>query len=58
MNDPDIEEGIELLESIWYITAISIVDLAVKTYELSPAQAQALKDVFLRQNDYHVALQV
>lgn len=56
MNDSDIEEGIELLESIWYITAISIVDLAVKTYGLSADQAQALKDVFLRQNDYCVQL--
>jgi hypothetical protein len=57
MNDPDVQEGIELLESIWYVTAISIIELAIKTYGLSNAQADALKDVFLRQNDYSVILQ-
>ena len=57
MNDPDVQEGIELLESIWYVTAISIVELAIKIYGLSNAQADALKDVFLRQNDYSVILQ-
>lgn len=58
MNDPEIQEGIELLESIWYLTAASIVDLAVKTYGLSAEQAKALQDVFLKQNHYYVSLQV
>jgi hypothetical protein len=57
MNDPEVQEGIELLESIWYLNAISIVELAIKTYKLSNAQADALKDVFLKQNDYYVVIQ-
>ena len=57
MNDPEVQEGIELLESVWYLTASSIVELAVKTYGLSPAQAKALQDVFLKQNHYYVTLQ-
>ena len=54
MNDPEIQEGIEMLESIWFLTAISIVELAVKTYNLDKEQANALKDVFLKQNHYYV----
>ena len=57
MNDPEIEEGIELLESIWYLTASSIVDLAIRIYGLSEEQGKALRDVFLKQNHYYVTLQ-
>ena len=56
MNDPEIQEGIDMLESIWYLTAISIVELAVKTYKLNEEQAKALKDVFLKQNHYYVSI--
>jgi hypothetical protein len=56
MNDPEVEEGIELLESIWYLTAISIVEMAVKTYGLDEEQTKALKDIYLKQNHYHVVL--
>jgi hypothetical protein len=56
MNDPEVQEGIELLESIWYLTASSIVELAVKTYGLTPEQHKALQDVFLKQNHYYVTL--
>jgi hypothetical protein len=56
MNDPEITEGVEILESIWFLTAIKIVDLAIKTYNLDEEQAKALKDVFLKQNNYYVVL--
>lgn len=57
MDDPELEEGVELLESIWYLTASSIVELAVQTYGLNPDQAKALREVYLKQNHYYVTLQ-
>jgi hypothetical protein len=56
MNDPEIQEGIDMIESIWYLLAISIVEMAVKTYELTDEQARALRDVYLKQNNYYVEL--
>ncbi len=58
MNDPEIEEGKVILESIWYVLAISIVELAIRTYGLNPEQARALRDVFLKQNNYFVEFKV
>ncbi len=56
MENPEITEGIELLESIWYITAVKIIELAIDVYKLDKEQATALKDVFLKQNNYYVVL--
>lgn len=56
MQHPELQEGSEILESIWYLVAIQIVDLAIQTYKLPPAEASALKDVFLKQNDYYVVM--
>ncbi len=56
MDDPEVKEGIEIIESIWYLMAISIVEMAIKTYELKEEQATALKDVYLKQNNYFVEL--
>jgi hypothetical protein len=56
MNDSEIDEGVEFLESIWYLLAISIVEMAIRTYRLNEEQAQALKDVYLKQNNYYVEL--
>ena len=56
MNDPEIQEGIDILESTWYLLAISIVEMAIRTYKLDDEQAQALKDVYLKQNNYYVEL--
>lgn len=56
MDDPEVKEGVEILESIWYLMAISIVEMAIKTYGLNEEQAQALKDVYLKQNNYYVVL--
>ena len=54
--DPRTEEGITLLESVWYETAIRLVNLAIKIYKLDSEQAAALRDVYLRPNDYQVTL--
>lgn len=54
--DNELQEGIEILESMWYLTAVKIVNLAIQVYKLNDEQATALKDVFLKQNDYHVDL--
>lgn len=56
MNDPELQEGIDMLESIWYLLAIQIVNLAIDVYNLNPEQAKALRDVFLKQNQYYVTL--
>lgn len=56
MNDPEIQEGIDILESIWYLLAIKIVDLAIDVYKLDKEQANALKDVYLKQNNYYVVV--
>lgn len=56
MNDPEVQEGIDILESTWYLLAISIVEMAIKTYKLNKEQAQALKEVYLKQNHYYVEL--
>lgn len=56
MENPEVAEGIDIIESIWFLTAIKIVDLAIKIYNLDQDQAKALKDVFLKQNNYYVEL--
>jgi hypothetical protein len=53
----EIQEGIDILESTWYLLAVSIVEMAIRTYKLDEEQAQALRDVFLKQNNYFVVLQ-
>lgn len=56
MNDSRVEEGIDMIQSIWYGTAIQIVNIAIRIYNLDSQQAKALKEVYLRPNDYRVAL--
>jgi hypothetical protein len=56
MDDKRTQEGIDLIQTIWYGVAIQIVNLAIQTYNLDPNEARALKDVYLRQNDYLVGL--
>lgn len=58
MQETELQEGIEMIESIWYITAVKIVELAIKAYNLNEAQSKALKEVFLKQNNYYVKLQL
>lgn len=54
--DPRTEEGITLIENVWYETAVRLVNLAIKVYKLDSEQASALRDVYLRPNDYQVSL--
>ncbi len=54
--DNEVQEGIDFIESMWYLTAVKIVNLAIQVYKLDKDQAMALKDVFLKQNDYYVDL--
>jgi len=54
--DQRIEEGVEFLQSVFYETAYRIVTLAIKVYNLDFEQAAALRDVYLRPNDYQVSL--
>jgi hypothetical protein len=56
MDNPEIQEGIDILESVWYLLAVSIVEKAIKVYKLEDDQATALRDVFLKQNNYYVVL--
>lgn len=56
MENPEVQEGINMLEGIWYLTAVTIVEMAIQTYKLDTEQANALRDVFLKQNNYYVEL--
>lgn len=56
MNNPEVEEGIDILESMWYVIAVSIVEMAITAYKLDEGQAQALKDLYLKPNNYYVTL--
>jgi hypothetical protein len=57
MNDPEIQEGIDILESSWYLLAVSIIEMAIETYKLEDDQAHALRNLYLKQNNYFVLLQ-
>ena len=54
--DSRTEEGVGLLQSLFYETAYRIVNLAIKVYNLDSEQAAALRDVYLRPNDYQIML--
>ena len=56
MEDPRVQEGIDMIQTIWYGVAIQIVSMAIRTYNLNPEQGKALKDLFLKPNDYTVRL--
>ena len=55
--DARIQEGLDIIQTMWYGIAIRIVNLAIEVYHLDEAQATALKDVYLRQGDYQVELE-
>ncbi len=54
MEDSRIEEGVEIIQSIWYGVGVQIVNLAIKIYGLNKEQAKALKDTYLKPNDFTV----
>ena len=46
--------GNSLLSFAWYQIATRIVERAIRIYDLGDEQAEALRKVFLRPNDYIV----
>lgn len=54
MEDSRIQEGVAMIESIWYGVGVQIVNMAIRTYNLNDAQAKALREVYLKPNDYSV----
>jgi hypothetical protein len=56
MEDPRVQEGVDMIQSMWYGVAIQIVNMAIRTYNLNPEQSKALKELFLKPNDYTVRL--
>jgi hypothetical protein len=58
MDDPRVQEGVDMIQSIWYGVAIQIVTMAIHTYKCNPEQAKALKELFLKPNDYTVRLRL
>lgn len=56
MNDPEVEEGVEILEGVWFLLANRIVEMAIQVYGLDSSQASALREVYLKQNNYYVVL--
>ena len=56
MEDERVSEGIELVQTIWYGLAIQIVNMAIRVYNLDDQQAKALREIYLRPNDYTVRL--
>lgn len=58
MEEPRIQEGVEMIQTIWYGVAIQIVNMAIRTYNLNPEQGKALKELFLKPNDYTVRLRI
>lgn len=47
-----------MIQSMWYGVAIQIVTMAIHTYKCNPEQAKALKELFLKPNDYTVRLRL
>ena len=43
-----------MIESIWYGVGVQIVNMAIHVYNLTDAQAKALKEAYLKPNDYSV----
>ena len=50
--DPRIQEGLALITLVWQELAFKIIDMAIQVYGLDQTQADALKDVFYKPNDY------
>ena len=55
--DSRITEGLELLESIWFSLACRVVEKAVIVYKLNAEQATALREVYLKPNQFRVFLE-
>jgi hypothetical protein len=55
--DSRITEGLELLESIWFSLACRVVEAAIRVYKLNAEQAAALREVYLKPNQFRVLLE-
>jgi hypothetical protein len=58
MEDPRIQDGMDIIQLMWYNTAIQIVTTAVRVYNLNKEQEKALRETFLRPNDYSIRLRL
>lgn len=43
-----------MMETIWYSTALYMIQLAKEVYQLNDEQVAALKDIYAKPNDYYV----
>lgn len=53
-NTQRLRDGGAILSFVWFQTARQVVETAVKVYNATPEQAEALRKVFLRPGDYSV----
>jgi hypothetical protein len=53
--DQDYRCGRSILSLTWFQVAQKVVEKAIEIYELNEEQAAAIKQVFLRPNDYGVS---
>jgi len=53
--NPHFRLGSSILSFTWFQVAQKIVEKAIEVYKLDKEQAAALKQVFLRPNDYCVS---
>lgn len=51
-----LQEGQFFLETYWFRVAEQVIETAIRVYELDEVQADALRKVFLRPNDFEVEL--
>lgn len=56
MEDPRIQDGLSMIQLMWYNTAIQIVTTAARVYNLNKEQEKALRETFLRPNDYSIRI--
>ena len=54
MTDERIERGRKMMETVWYNTALYMIQLAKEVYQLNDEQVAALKDIYAKPNDYYV----